>query len=364
MLRIKKRKSLIIKYLQKSPLSSKRKIRTNHAEHEYHSKYLEKYLDELIQEKKIDTILERYYVIPESGREIDLLINIIKSVSLTKPKFSNLNFKKNKDSTIKTIINNCICLYHLKLKINNLENRISQDLFNQNFIKFLKTFSDDNNYTEFMVDKNFFKDNPLWKIKIESYNTLEKRILNFLQLYWGWSFEYYTHLKNNRISLNKIFSRIFQQYNEGKSITAEDLGITNKALKRSLDQIITEQGTLTDFVEYDSDMNLIKTSRPQILQMGIGILGHRLPSKRKKYAKIVEEMTGIPYTKLIPLDGYSSLLKDAPKEPKPLDPNIEKKYVKDLEKNFGVPHIKIIPKNGEPYYQIDDSLDPSKDDDN
>jgi len=240
MLSNKKRKLLIIKYLQKNPLSSERKIRTNHSEHEYHSKYLKKYLDELIQDKKIDSFLKKYYVIPKSGKEINLLINIIKFVSLTKPKFKNLNFEYNRNLTIKTIINNCICLYHMKLKINNLEDNTLQSLFNLNFIKFLKTFSDDNEYTEFIVNKNFFKDNPLWKTKIESYNTLEKRVSNFLRLYWIYSFEYYEHLKNNRIPLNKIFNRVFQHYNEGKSITAKSLGITNKALKRSLDQIITE----------------------------------------------------------------------------------------------------------------------------
>jgi len=83
--------------------------------------------------------------------------------------------------------------------------------------------------------------------------------------------------------------------------------------------------------------------------MGIGILGHRTPSKRKKYAKICEEMTGIPYTQLIPMKDISNLLKDV--SAKPLDPHLEKKYVKDLKILQIIPHIKIIPTNGEdPYY--------------
>jgi len=320
----KERKTLIIKYLQKNPLSNFRQIRVNHTKHEYHSLYLHNLLDELIQ-KKIDTFLQRYYAVPKSGKEINLLIAIIKSAPLTKPMFKKLSFDNTlKNPTIKTIINNCICLYHLKLKINNFENIIPQRSFNPNFIKFLKTFSDDNYYTEFMVDKSFFKKNSLWKIKVKSNNTLEKRILNFLRLYWNYSFEYYTHLKNNRIPLKETFSRIFKQYNVGKSITAEDLGITNKALKRSLDQLTTKQGIYKDIIEYDSERNIIKPEkdmdglwprRPQILQIGLDILGHRTPSKRKKYAKIAEEQTGIPFTKLIPLDGYSNILKNARKDP-------------------------------------------------
>ena len=319
------RKKLIIKYLQKNPLSNFRQIRINHSEHEYHSQYLHKLLDELIHEKKIDTFLQRYYEIPKSGKEINMLINIVKSTPLKNPEFKKLNFHNTlKNPTIKTIINNCICLYRLKLKINNLENTILERSFNPNYIKFLKTFSDDNYYTEFMADKGFFKKNPLWKIKVKSHNTLEKRILSFLRLYWTFSLEYYTHLKNNRIPLKETFSRIFKQSNEGKSITAEDLGITNKALKRSLDQLATKQGIYKDIIEYDSERKLVKPEkdmdglwprRPQILQIGLNILGHRTPSKRKKYAKIAEEQTGIPFTKLIPLNGYSNLLKDAPKKP-------------------------------------------------
>lgn len=325
----KERKTLIIKYLQKNPLSNFRQIRINHAKHEYHSQYLHNLLDQLIQEKKLDTFLQRYYAVPKSGKEVNLLIAIVKSVPLTKPTFKTLSFDNTlKNPTIKTIINNCISLYHLKLKIHNFENIIPQRSFNPNFIKFLKTFSDDNYYTEFMVDKGFFKKNSLWKIKVKSNNTLEKRILNFLRLYWTFSLEYYAHLKNNRIPLKETFSRIFKQSNEGKSITAEDLGITNKALKRSLDQLSTKQGIYIDVIEYDSKGNLMKPEkdmdglwprRPQILQIGLNILEHRTPSKRKKYAKIAEEQTGIPFTKLIPLDGYSNILKDARKDPKASD---------------------------------------------
>lgn len=321
----KERKTLIIKYLQKNPLSNFRQIRINHAKHEYHSQYLHNLLDQLIQEKKMDTFLQRYYALPKSGKEINMLINIVKSMPLKNPEFKKLNFDNTlKNPTIKTIIKNCICLYRLKLKINNLENTIPQRSFNSNFIKFLKTFSDDNYYTEFMVDKGFLKKNPLWKIKVKSNNTLEKRILNFLRLYWMYSFEYYTHLKNNRIPLKELFSRIFQLYNEGKSVTAENLRITNKALKRSLDQLTTKKDVYKNIIEYDSEWNVIMAEkdmdglwsrRPQFLQMGLLILGHRTPSKRKKYAKIAEEQTGIPFTKLIPLDGYSNILKDAPKNP-------------------------------------------------
>ena len=176
----KERKRLIIQYLQKNPLSNFRQIRINHSEHEYHSQYLRNLLDELIHEKKIGTFLKRYYAVPKSGKEITLLINIIKSIPLEKPTFKKLNFiKTKKNPTIYTIINNCICLYHLKLKINKLENIIPTHSFEQNFIKFLRTFSDNNYYTDFMMDKDFIKKNPLWKKIDESNNTLVKRISSF-----------------------------------------------------------------------------------------------------------------------------------------------------------------------------------------
>jgi len=367
----KQRKDLIITYLQKNPLSSSRQIRENHSTHEYHSKYLRELLDELIQEKKIDIFLKRYYAIPKSGKEVNLLINIIKSSPISKPAFKKLKFiKAKKNPTLYTIINNCICLYHLKLKINGWSKTTSIQSFEKNFIKFLKSFSDDNYYTSFMVDKNFFKKNPIWKKMDKSNNTSEKRISSFLRMYWDYSFEYYSHLKNNKTSLKELFNRIFQQYNEGKSITAKNLGITNKALKRSLDQLITEQGILKSSTSFDSQLNVIEpkkgkygawSERSRILDIGMGILGNRLPSKRKKYAKIAEENTGIPFTKFIPLKGYSNLLKDAPTEPfQSIDPLIRQDYEAHY-KEIGIPPHKIInKKTGESYYLFHDPKNFSK----
>jgi hypothetical protein len=362
---------LIIKYLQKNPLSSPRQIRVNHSKHEYHSKYLQKFLDELIHEKKIDVFLKKYFVIPKQGQEINLLVNIVKTIPLTKPVFRKLVFDvTSKNPTIHTIINNCICFYHLKLKINKLEPVISTASFNSNFIKFLKLYSDDNYYSGFFVDKNFLKKNPLWKIKDNSNNTLEKRISNFLKFYWMYCDEYYKHLKNNRISLKEIFHRIFNQYNEGKSQAAETIGITNKGLKRSLNPMITEQGIYKDSIQYDSKWNLVKSKadkmgswndRPRILEIGRLILGHRLPSDRKKYAKKAEETTGIPFTKLIPMKGYSDLLKDAPTEPfQSIDPLIRQDYAEHYKEIGLPPHKRINKKTGESYYLFHDPKDFSK----
>jgi len=367
----KERKSQINKYLQKNPLSASHKIRTDAFEHEYHSKYLKQLLDELIHEKKIDVFLKKYYIVPKSGKEINLLSNIIKSVPLNKPTFKKLKFiKTKKNPTISTIINNCICLYHLKLKINKMEKIFPIQSFDKNFIKFLKSFSDDNYYTDFMVNKNFFKKNPIWKKMDKSNNTYEKRISNFLHMYWDYSFEYHTHLKNNRIQLKELFYRIFELYNKGKSVTAENLAITNKALKRSLDQVITEQGVLKSSTSFDSQWNVIEpkkgrygawNERSRILDIGIGILGHRLPSKRKKYAKIAEENTGIPFTKFIPLKGYSNLLKDASTEPfQSIDPLIKRDFVSHY-KEIGIPPHRVINKEtGESYYLFHDPKNFSK----
>lgn len=361
----KQRKNLIIKYLQKNPLSSPRQIRENHSTHEYHSTYLKTLLEELICEEKIGMFLKRYYVIPKSCKETNLLINIIKSASISKPTFKKLKFiKTKKNPTLFTIINNCICLYHLKLKINKLEKTIPIQSFDKNFIKFLKSFSDNNYYIDFMVEKNFFKKNPAWKKMDESNNTPEKRISRFLRMYWDYSLEYHSHLKNNKTSLKELFNRVFQQHNEGKSITAEKLGITNKALKRSLDQLITEQGVLKSSTSFDSQWNVIEpkkgkfgawNERSRLLDIGLGILGHRLPSKRKKYAKIAEENTGIPFTKLIPMKGYSTLLKEAPTDPfQSIDPRIRRDYEAHYNK-IGIPPLKIIPTDGsEPYYLFHD----------
>ena len=367
----KERKSQINKFLQKNPLSTFHKIRTDAFEHEYHSKYLKQLLEELIHEKKIDVFLKKYYVIPKSGKETNLLINIIKSEPLNKPIFKKLKFiKTKKNPTINTIINNCICLYHLKLKINVLEKTIPTQSFDKNFIKILKSYSDNNYYSMFIVQKNFFKQNPVWKKMDKSNDTVEKRILNFLYLYWNYSFEYHAHLKNNRVQLKELFYRIFELCNRGKSVTAKNLGITNKALKRSLDQLITEQGILKSSTSFDSQWDVIEPKkgrygvwdeRSRILDMGVGILGHRLPSKRKKYAKIAEENTGIPFTKFIPLKGYSNLLKDAPTEPfQSIDPLIRQDYEAHY-KEIGIPPHKIInKKTGESYYLFHDPKNFSK----
>jgi len=366
----KQRKNLIIKYLQKNPLSNPRQIRVNHSKHEYHSKYLQKLLDELIHEKKIDVFLKKYYAIPKSGKEINLLINIIKSVPLHKPTFKKLKFiKTKKNPTLYTIINNGICLYHLKFKINKMEKTFPIQSFDKNFIKFLKSFSDDNYYTDFMVDKKFFKKNPIWKKMDKSNNTYEKRISSFLRMYWDYSLEYYAHLKNNRTQLKELFNRIFELHNKGTSITAEKLGITNKALKRSLDQIITEQGVLRSSTSFDSKGNVIEpkkgkfgawNERSRLLDIGLNIIGNKLPSKRKKYAKIAEENTGIPFTKLIPMEGYSNLLKDAPTE---IPKNSAKHpigYYKFYEKTGMPPQEVIDLKTGERFYRSIDPTNPGK----
>lgn len=366
----KERKLSIIKYLEKNPLSSPRQIRTDHSEHEYHSKYLKKFLDELINDKKIDIFLKKYYAIPKAGKEINLLINIIKTAPLHKPTFKKLKFiKTKKNPTLYTIINNCICLYHLKLKINKLEKIASIQSFDKNFIKFLKSFSDDNYYTDFMVDKNFFKKNPIWKKMDESNNTLKKRISSFLRMYWNYSSEYLTHLKSNKIPLKELFHRVFELYNTDRSVTASKFGTTNKALKFSLESIITEKGVLSDSTTFDSEFNRIQPKkdkndlwheRSRIISIGIGIMGNRLPSTRKKQAKIAEENSGIPFTKLIPMKGYSNLLKDAPTE---IPKNSAKHpigYYEFYEKT-GMPPLEVIdPKTGERFYQSLDPTNPGK----
>jgi len=367
----KERKSLIIKYLEKNPLSSPRQIRTNHSKHEYHSKYLKKLLKELESEEKIAVFLKKYYAVPKSGKEINLLINIIKLTPLHKPIFKKLKFiKTKKNPTINNIINNCICLYHLKLKIIKLGKKNSIQSFDKNFIKFLKSFSDDNYYNEFMVEKNFLKKNPFWKKMDESSNTLEKRILNFLRLYWNYSFEYHAHLKSNKIPLKELFHRLFELYNSDRSITASKFKTSNKSLKRSLDPLVTEQGVGRSSTSFDSEWNIVEPKigmygiwkdRTRILDVGVGILGQRIPSDRKKYAKKMEECTGIPFTKLIPMKGYSNLLKDAPTEPfQSIDALIRQDYEAHY-KEIGIAPRKIINKNtGESYYLFRDPKDFSK----
>ena len=367
----KERKSLIIKYLEKNPLSSPRQIRTNHSKHEYKYEYLKRLLEELISEEKIAVFLKKYYVVPKIGKEINLLINIIKSVPLHKPIFKKLKFiKTKKNPTINSIINNCICPYHIKQKINKMEKTSTTQSFLQNFIKFLKSFSDDDYYNEFMVEKNFLKKNPFWKKIDESSNTLEKRILNFLRLYWGYSFEYHAHLKSNKIPLKELFHRLFELYNSDRSITASNFRTSNKALKRSLDPLVTEQGVGRSSTSFNSEWNIVEPKitmygiwkeRSRILDVGVGILGHRNPSDRKKYAKNMEECTGIPFKKLIPMKGYSNLLKDTPTEPfQSIDPPIRRDYEAHYKK-IGIPPHKIINKNtGESYYLFHDPKDPSK----
>ena len=313
MLSHEKRKLLVIKYLKKYPLSNFRQIRMNHSKHEYHSRYLHEILDKLMQEKKIDMFMKRYYAFPDNSKEINLMINIIKNVSLTKPIFKKLTFDETLNNpTIETMMKNCICLYHIKLKINNFEGKLSKRLFDSKFIALLKQYSDDDYYHDALLVKGYLKKNP-WQVKFRTHDTLEKRILNFLLHYWIFSYEYYQHWKNNKIPFGEIFNRLFKQQNEGKSTTARNIGITNKGLKRSLDRITGKYGLYKDVLEFDPEMIVMRSSRSRILDTGLAILGHRTPSKRRKYAKIWEEISGIPFTKLIPLKGYSQLLKEAQK---------------------------------------------------
>ena len=366
----KKRKALIIKYLEKNPLSNPRQIRTEHSEHEYHSKYLKKFLDELVSDGKIDLFLKKYYTVPKAGKEIDLLVNIIKSKSLDKPTFKKLEFiitKKN--LTINTLINNCICLYHVKQKINDIENTVSVKSFSKYFIKLLKTYSFDHSYTDDFIIKNSFKRKSKKKENI-SKNELEMSVLSFLRLKWGYSFEYLTHLKSNKIPLGELFHRIFELCNTDRSTTASEFGTTNKALKFSLDQLITEKGVLSSSTSYDSEFNRIQpeknangfwNERSRIIETGVAIICHRSPSTRKKIAKNFEKFSDIPFTKLLPLKGISNMSKNPPSK------TLTKNYTKhpqgyyEFYKETGMPPLQVInTKTGEIYYQSFDPTNPGK----
>ena len=302
-----KRKSLILKYLCKHPLSNFRQIKINHAKHEYHSKYLHRFLDELISEKKVNVFMNRYYAIPEIKKEIETLVNMIKSVDLTKPAFKKLKYDYSHiEGKLENVLNNCICLYLLKMKIHTLQgdvdplNKQTKVKFNKKFIKMLQTYSYLHYYSNYLWSENYHKEVPSWK-NMKSQNDSLKRILQFLLYFWNYSSEYYDYIKNNRVPLKEILNRLEDSQKEGITTTAQERKLTNKAISRSLKHIETNQGITHHYVDFYPGRGEIipKETRPMFMEIALRISAHRHASTRRKYAKIWERKTGIEFTKII-----------------------------------------------------------------
>jgi hypothetical protein len=249
------RKKRIVRFLEKQPLSTIREISDKYDRKMTNYAIVKKDITKLLEENKIGIIYGMFFVNPVLGQELVVLKRMMRSDVILLPRFKKIVFDDNNgidEVTFEQNVRNCICLFHLKLKIHFFEQKkyLIRELswtkkqslakkFQTQFIKFLETYSDMDLYLSFLkfTEEYERKRNPNWS-KPETLKDALKRFSNFLYFYYYYDTLRFSTLKSHKISVNEEVERIKKWVVTGsKTAAAEAFGIKNKALQKSLGNI-------------------------------------------------------------------------------------------------------------------------------
>lgn len=251
------RKDKIIQFLEKHPLSTIREISDNYDKKNMNYSTTKQDIGKLLEERKISSLFNKYFVNPSLGQELDLIKKIIKSDKILLPRFRKIAFDNDNGITNVTVaqtVSNTISLFYLKLKIHlfdqshhsiqklswSKKNSISKK-FRSSFIEFLKTYSDMDVYYGYLktLEKDAIKKDSNWKKPTTLQDSL-KRFSNFLFFHHYYDSRKFSSLRSGKISIDEEVKRLKKWIvTDSKSSAAKSYGIRNKALSKSLGNIST-----------------------------------------------------------------------------------------------------------------------------
>lgn len=249
------RKKRIVRFLEKQPLSTIREISDKYDRRITNYTIVKKDITKLLEENKIGVIYGMFFVNPVLGQELVVLKRMMRSDVILRPRFKKIVFDDNNgidEVTFEQNVRNCICLFHLKLKIHFFEQKkhLMRELswtkkqslvkkFQIHFIKFLKTYSDMDAYFGFLKspEESEIKKNPNWKKPATLQDSL-KRFSNFLGYHHYYDSHKFASLRSGKIPIDEEVKRLKEWIVTGsKTAAAEAFGIKNKALQKSLGNI-------------------------------------------------------------------------------------------------------------------------------
>jgi len=290
------RQKKIIKYVEKLPLTTIRRIADNCDEK--HSNYTVSKNDiEKLVKNKILFELENtktYYSIPKNN-EINTLVSIIKSNQFFQPKFKRLKFNFN-EATFDRIMQNCIALIHLKIKILNIDVRRCKLNEEKEFKKLIRRFLI---FLKCLPIKNKQSEKQyLTQLSNAFFNESEKDMV------------YFYGLIHNRKSSTETIAIIDQIEDEGKRSVSRKLNVTTKNIGMHLAKYTNSKDvflfeTMYDLADSEEGRNLVNSpTNSDITKVMFKKIGRKILLKikneknRRKNAKILTTKFGIDFSKM------------------------------------------------------------------
>jgi hypothetical protein len=291
------RQKKIIKYVENFPLQTIRNIADNY--NEKYSNYLviKREVEKLVTNKILFVLgnTKTYYFVPENN-EINVLISIIKSSSVSQPRFKKLKFDFETKLTFDRIVKNCIALFYLKHKILKIEVRRGKLGERREFNKLNKKFV------------KFLKDLPLLNKQNENSHLMQLSNTFFDE--YDADLRYFSELKHNKKSSKEILYILDHITDEGKRSTSRKLDTANKNLDMCLSKFTTSKDIFLiedvyDLAKSEEDRNLVHASiNSDITQVQFKMTARRLLlkikdiRKRRRNAKILTKKFGIDFSKM------------------------------------------------------------------
>ena len=255
------RKSKILSYLDKNPLSTIRDISDNYQTSKSNFRVVRKTVSELFEQDKIGRIFdsrEYYFVNPLNDDGKEILVNIMNSKKVFERRFTIIKYDDDihfDRPIFPQIVEKCINLFHLRFKIVILEERrkskenlTSKKIsnlakkFQSNFIEFLKDYTRE----KYSIAGNFIAERGT-KAFVESKHPTQENMLVYLSNYMDARYEndklYFEQLTSGKIPLKDKLNLMSTWIRTGnKRNAADEQGTTNKNVQRILHSIMYDKG--------------------------------------------------------------------------------------------------------------------------
>jgi hypothetical protein len=265
-LNAEQRKSRILSYIQKHPLCTIREIADNYRIHESRFRLVKTDVTNLFTENKIGKVFnsrECYFLNPSEGKEIEFLVQIMKSGKIFQNRFKKMSVSVSTrygwPPPFREIVETCISLLYLKLKISLIENRKKtrknlnikqlkrfQKRHHSKFIKFLQDYSF-NKYSVLGPAISRRGDRGFVEIKNPTQKQRYVYLSNYLSARYHNDERYYKLLHSGSKSLSEKLGMISIWLRTGSIRNVSDMyGRTNKNTRKILGPILKD-GTFSFF---------------------------------------------------------------------------------------------------------------------